>query len=800
MKQQLAKGGALNGYSVGSWVALMLCGIGWAPAARAQDATWSGTTSSFNAAANWSPAAVPTGTAFFGNAGVPEITYSAKATLGSFTFNPGAQAFTFTSSSVSNGVVLNGAGIVDNGSVAPRFSNTNGGAVPQASGFTFANQSSAGTARIANSDGGITLFAANSTAGNAVISSTRGTALFSAVLFTGMSSAGNAHIINDVGGTAQFNTGTSAGSATLVNQGGSLASFNIASFVNALLNPATVAPSANEVGITSFVGSSAGTARITNNSGGVTAFLLDSMAGAATIVTNAGGATFFTGASSGGAAILIVNAGGTLDFTAHEAGTLTAGSLVQAPGSVYRVAVSPRQSTTLALSGTASLQGAILQVAPAAANYWRNPSYTIVSAAGSVGGTFVIADSFAFLTPTLSYDANHTYLSLPQSFARGGQTANQRAVGAALDRSAPTASGDFETVIGTLAVAGAGQGPQVLNALSGQPYADFATLDMQSGYVFLNAVGAQIAAARDGSSAARVALAEACRATCPGAPAGTIGAWMSALGGTGSVLGDANAGTLTYNLGGVAAGADYRPDPRILLGAGIGYAAGSQWVNGFDSRGTTDVFSASLYASFIADAFYVDGAVGYANATNRLTRNIVLPGLAMRTASGQTSANQFLGQVETGYRIAPLAPGLSLTPFVRLHGATINQPGFVESGAGALNLLVASQITNSLRSTLGADLKATLDKTALGPIDFAFRLGWLHEYADTSRPLTASFAGAPGISYTVFGATPQRDSAVLGLAANAIIGSATRLSLRYEGAVGGGTDNHALTLGLRLSW
>ena len=776
---------------------MLLCGIGWMPAARAQDATWNGTTGSFNAPGNWSPAAVPTGTALFGRAGVPDITYSAKTTLGGFTFVPGAQAFSFTSTTVSTGVVFDGAGIVDNLSAAPRFVNTNGGAVPQASGLTFAGQSSAGTARIANADGGITLFAGSSTAGSAVITSIRGTALFSATLFTGTSTAGNAHVVNNVGGTAQFNAGTSAGHATLVNKGGSIASFDIASFVDALLNPATVPPSANEVGITSFVGSSAGTARIVNDSGGVTAFLLDSTASAATIVTNAGGATFFTGASSGGAATLIVNAGGTLDLTARDPGVLTAGSLMQAAGSVYRIAVSPANSTALALSGTASLQGAILQVAPAAANYWRNPSYRIVSAAGGVTGSFVVADGFAFLTPTLSYDANNARLSLSQSFARGGQTANQRAVGAALDQSAPIATGDLDSVIGTLAVTGASQGPQVLNALSGQPYAAFATLNVQAGYALLNAVSTQIAAVRDGAPMARVALAEACQAACPATPAGTIGAWSSALGSTGNVLGDGNAGTLTYSLGGVMAGADYRPDPRVLLGASIGYGSGSQWVNGFDTRGTTDVFSASLYVSFVAAAFYVDGVLGYANATNRLTRNIVLPGLATRTASGQTSANQFLGQVETGYRfaLAQLVPGLSLTPFARLQGSTTSQPGFAESGAGSLNLLVASQITNSLRSTLGTDLKVIL-----GPVDLALRLGWLHEYADTSRPLTAAFAGAPGIAYTVLGAAPLRDSAVLGLAATAVIASGARLTLRYEGAVGGGTDNHALTLGLRLSW
>ena len=38
------------------------------------------------------------------------------------------------------------------------------------------------------------------------------------------------------------------------------------------------------------------------------------------------------------------------------------------------------------------------------------------------------------------------------------------------------------------------------------------------------------------------------------------------------------------------------------------------------------------------------------------------------------------------------------------------------------------------------------------------------------------------------------------LAAHAAVVSATRVYLRYEGEVGGGTDNHALTVGLRLSW
>jgi len=52
----------------------------------------------------------------------------------------------------------------------------------------------------------------------------------------------------------------------------------------------------------------------------------------------------------------------------------------------------------------------------------------------------------------------------------------------------------------------------------------------------------------------------------------------------------------------------------------------------------------------------------------------------------------------------------------------------------------------------------------------------------------------------VYGATPQRDAAVIGFQASTNVATATRLYLRYDGDIGSGTDNHALNLGLRLSW
>ena len=77
---------------------------------------------------------------------------------------------------------------------------------------------------------------------------------------------------------------------------------------------------------------------------------------------------------------------------------------------------------------------------------------------------------------------------------------------------------------------------------------------------------------------------------------------------------------------------------------------------------------------------------------------------------------------------------------------------------------------------------------------------WLHEYSHTDRPIATAFAGAPAEGFTVYGAAPQRDAAAIGFQASTTVASATQLTLRYDGDIGAGSDNHAINLGLRLSW
>jgi uncharacterized protein with beta-barrel porin domain len=540
-----------------------------------------------------------------------------------------------------------------------------------------------------------------------------------------------------------------------------------------------------------------------------------------------GGSLVVNGSMTGTS--LTVNSGGVLggsgtvgDVTVNADGKVqpgdsfvtlnVVGTFTQNSGSTYAPSVNAAgQSDKINVTGNAVINaGATVAVQAASGSYARNTTYTILTASTGVTGTYSsVTSNFAFLSPSLSYDHDNVYLTLLQgsnAFAGGARSGNQYAVGTVLDRANSGASGDFATVLNALSALDTTQGPRAIDAISGQPAANLGTANMQAAGAFMSAAGAQMGSLHGGlGGGTHVAMAapasgQTCSFACEIPQPARYGAWLSGVAGLGSVLGNGNAGALTYNFGGTAVGMDHAFAPDFRAGVSAGYVTGTQWTDGFNGRGITDAFSGSLYASYTPGRLYIDGLVGYAYAINRLTRTISIPGLQPRTASGTTGANQVMGLIETGYRLdLPLPHSVpataAITPFFRLAGSTTSQNGFTESGAQSLDLTVQQQTTNSLRTTIGADLSAEIHK-----VDVDIRLGWQHENADTARPMTASFGGAPGQAFTVYGATPQRDSAVLGLAASTQVAEATELYARYDGEVGGGSDDHAFTAGLKMTW
>jgi autotransporter-associated beta strand protein len=296
-------GGAMRGHLLTTTAAVALLA---AMPAQAQDATWqlNPVTSDYNTAANWTPATVPTGTAFFGATNVPNLTFSSAATgVGGWTFNAGAPAYTFTLG--ANALLFNGAGIVIN---------AGGVTINNLISLSFIGPSSAGGAVINNASSGVIGFNGTSTAGNAVINNTGrislgeqgglGSATIANtgfVSFQNQSRGDNATINNGAFGAVSFFDTSTAGNANISNN-------NITSSVEFLNS------------------SSAGSAVLTNTLGRLS-FADTSTAGNATVVTNFGGTTLFTGSSTGGNAAFTTRTGGVFDMSGLIVPAMTAGSI-----------------------------------------------------------------------------------------------------------------------------------------------------------------------------------------------------------------------------------------------------------------------------------------------------------------------------------------------------------------------------------------------------------------------------------------------------------------------------------------
>jgi autotransporter-associated beta strand protein len=488
--------------------------------AASQDATWNlNGTGDYTTSGNWTPNAVPTGTAFFSVSNQNAVTFSSPTSIGGWTFNAGASAYTFNFATPQF-LIFTGAGIVVNGGSAAitggieQFTNasTAGSAAITSGLVQFYNTSTAGSAAITiNSGFGFLQFSDTSTAGSAAIINTGGFVEFSNtstagsaaitnnggfVGFSNSSTAGSAAISNN-GGFVTFSNNSTAGNAAITNNGSGTVDFSsstgpnndhklsagsIAGAGNIFLGSNNLTVGSNNLstafsGVIQDGGISGGTGGSlvkvglgvltlsgTNTYTGATtvnAGLLEvdgSIASSSLTSVNAGG--FLKGLGTIGNAT--INSGGAFDPGNGAPGTFTtvSGNLAFQSGARYAVFVDPTTAAFAKVTGQATLNGATASAVFANGSY-ISKQYTILTANGGINGVFAPAvvnfNLPANLRTTLSYDADNAYLNLVLAFTLpGGLTGNQQNVGNALTNFF-NATGGIPMVYASLSAAGLSQ-------------------------------------------------------------------------------------------------------------------------------------------------------------------------------------------------------------------------------------------------------------------------------------------------------------------------------------------------------
>ncbi len=607
----------------------LVAATAFAPApARAQDATWllNPTSGDYNTATNWNPATVPTGTAFFGASNTTALTVSAS-TVGGWTFNGGASAYTFANngfiSFIGAGIAINGgsAAIVNDNSLSFNVNSAAGSAtITNNDDLNFNDASTAGNSTITNTDFASIDFVHNSTAGNATIinngniffattsaagaatitnnhqiffseNSTAGNSAItnnSSIFLEGSSTAGSAAITNNGGGLAQFADTSSAGSAHISNSG-ELDFLNFSNAGNAIINnnvgglvgffgnaTAGNATIINNSDLTFSTFSTAGSATITNGVSSDLRFDNFSTAGSATI-TNSGNISFLQDSTADGAAISN-NSGAVVDFSGSDGPArddrLTAGSI--AGGGLFELGVNELtvggDNLSTEVSGVILGTGSLVKVGAGTLTLSGNATLSGTTVDGGTlavnGGTLnasntIIVGSSAGSSGMLSFGAGGAATTLNLAVGLSG-------TGTLVVQNGGTLT-DFGGLVGDLT------GSQGMATVSGAGSTWTSTNTFQVGAGGTGALtveaGGTVNSGGGGSVGLSAGSTGSVTVTGPGS------AWNNGPGG-GLNIGSFGAGALTISNGGIVSN-------NTAFTANIGEGAGSQGAVTVTGAGST---------------------------------------------------------------------------------------------------------------------------------------------------------------------------------------------------------------------
>ncbi|NIJ68571.1 autotransporter serine protease [Xanthomonas sp. 60] len=475
-----------------------------------------------------------------------------------------------------------------------------------------------------------------------------------------------------------------------------------------------------------------------------------------------GGTSRIAGRVDNGASVILISPGTSARID---------GDYIQRDGAQMVVALG---AGALSVGGNARLEGGGVLVNGALPGYVPadGTRQALIRAEGGVSGQFNQAplgqNGVTLLQAGYGYDANAAWLelarvSVTQAAATAGLDSRARvsaqrlerafeqldAQGAGRDAALAGAAGRLQAATGGNAALGTR-----LDSLSGKAHA----LAMQASFDTLQA-GRRAVAHRFGEVQQRPALG---------------GAWQSANApGQGAFAGSPAPSE------GFTAGHDFALGAHAVVGAAFARTRSGAAPDGGNANLRDRQLQAQLYAGWSAGRAYALVQLGRGTYERRLERQLLLGAMPVGAASRYGGTLAMAG-AESGVRLGDARA--SLTPYVGIEHARIDNEGFVEGGGLGFGLRM--QDTTLRRTTALAGLRA---ERSWG----AWRLQgygeWQRPVASAGFDAQASFTGIESWAPLFTGELP-RAYGMLGVALQADMGRGGRMSFGYDRRLGSGLD------------
>jgi outer membrane lipase/esterase len=381
-----------------------------------------------------------------------------------------------------------------------------------------------------------------------------------------------------------------------------------------------------------------------------------------------------------------------------------------------------------------------------------------------------------------------------------------------LDRIMPDASGDLADVLGEFQALPAGGFDRAFDSLGPMAYDSMTRATFGSTGQYTQSLQRRLEAVRalnrtaGGASPAGPVLLAAAGADPSLIPIlGTYrlsqsqaknGLWATGFGQWGDQETTPGFTGFTASTGGLTAGYDYTFGDSLTAGLSVGYADTDVDLAANQGGGRIQGVFPALYASYFTKTAYVDGALSYGHNWYENDRRLVIGGI-QRTAQSEHEGNAFAAYLGGGYA-CPLGEW-AVGPVGALQYVYLAEQGFQETGAGSLNLSVASRGTNSLVSELGVRVAGTV-KTPTGTLIPDLSLLWSYDFDLDDRVLTTTYAGAPGVAFSIPGQPAAHNGLLVRPGLTFVHPAGWSTTLRYAGEFRDGYQSQAVLGEVRVQF